>query len=110
MSIINAAVMSARTVEDKFKGNIDNIPKFLFSGDSHVDEPVDLWASLPKDQQDVLPKLVNWDPAKRPAGGLDPKIRLEHMDIDGVAGEILYPTIGLRAFAALRTEYLLYGP
>jgi predicted TIM-barrel fold metal-dependent hydrolase len=100
MSTINAAVMSARTVEEKFKGNIDNIPKFLFSGDSHVDEPVDLWASLPKDQQDALPKLVNWDPAKRPAGGLDPKIRLEHMDLDGVAGEILYPTMGLRAFAA----------
>ena len=97
---INAAVMSARTVEDKFSAKANNIPKLLVSADSHVDEPVDLWKSLPQEYQDKLPKLVTWDNSKRPAGGLDPKIRIEHMDLDGVSAEVLYPTMVLRAFVA----------
>ncbi|HEY4134045.1 MAG TPA: amidohydrolase family protein [Alphaproteobacteria bacterium] len=98
---INAAIMSARTVEDKYAAAAETkVPKLLVSADSHVDEPIALWDSLPADQREQLPKLVTWDNSKRAAGGLDPKIRIEHMDLDGVSAEVLYPTITLRAFAA----------
>jgi predicted TIM-barrel fold metal-dependent hydrolase len=91
--------MSARTVEQDYVQKAKAIPSFLFSADSHVDEPTDLWDALPADVREVLPKLGAYAKDKRPAGGLDPKIRLEHMDLDGVSAEILYPTTTLRVFA-----------
>jgi len=101
MSTVNAAIMSARVVEEKFaEAAKTKVPKLIVSADSHVDEPIDLWKHLSADEQSKLPKLVTWDNNKRPAGGLDPKIRIEHMDLDGVAAEVLYPTIVLRAFTA----------
>jgi predicted TIM-barrel fold metal-dependent hydrolase len=91
--------MSARTVDASFQQKAQAIPSFLVSADSHIDEPVTLWDELPEDMRAQLPKLGNYPKDKRPAGGLDPKVRIEHMDLDGVAAEVLYPTTALRAFA-----------
>jgi len=92
--------MSARTVTDpSLLQKAKAIPKLLVSADSHVDEPANLWDELSADMRAELPKLANYNKDMRPAGGLDPKIRLEHMDLDGVTAEILYPTTTLRVFA-----------
>jgi predicted TIM-barrel fold metal-dependent hydrolase len=91
--------LSARTVDQTFKTKAADIPTLLVSADSHVDEDPKLWNSLPAHMQEELPKITAWTPDKRPQGGNDPKVRLEHMDLDGVTAEILYPTATLRAFA-----------
>jgi len=95
-----AKELSARDIEQEFHDAAANIPPLLVSSDSHVDEPADLWNALPANLRDDLPKIPAWTPDKRPEGGNDPKIRIEHMDLDGVAAEILYPTALLRAFRA----------
>jgi predicted TIM-barrel fold metal-dependent hydrolase len=93
-----AADLSARNIEQVFIDKAAHIPDLLVSSDSHVDEPADLWSELPADLREQLPVIPAWSKDKRPQGGLDPKIRIEHMDLDGVAAEILYPTTTLRAF------------
>ncbi len=90
--------MSARYADDDMKAAADKIPSLLISADSHVDEPIDLWDGLPADLLEHIPIRKPFPEGTRPAGGLDPKIRIEHMDLDGVAAEILYPTAGLRLF------------
>lgn len=92
--------MSARTADAKFAEKAKSLPDLIVSADSHVDEPVTLWDGLPSHIKDKLPQLVSYPPDKRPQGGLDPKQRLIDMDRDGVAAEVLYPTMTLRAFAA----------
>jgi predicted TIM-barrel fold metal-dependent hydrolase len=92
--------LSIRTIEKKFHEAAAEIPPLLISSDSHVDEPADLWKSLPQTFSDDLPIIPDWPAEKRPQGGKDPKVRIEHMDLDGVAAEILYPTALLRAFRA----------
>jgi predicted TIM-barrel fold metal-dependent hydrolase len=92
--------LSARTIEQTFVQKAAAIPRLLVSADSHVDEDPNLWSGLSEDIRAQLPKITSWTKDKRPEGGLDPKIRIEHMDLDGVAAEILYPTATLRAFAA----------
>ena len=91
--------LSIRTIEKKFHEAAAEIPPLLISSDSHVDEPADLWKSLPQTFSDDLPIIPNWPADKRPQGGKDPKVRIEHMDLDGVAAEILYPTALLRALS-----------
>jgi predicted TIM-barrel fold metal-dependent hydrolase len=91
--------MSSRTIEKTFADKAIAIPSLLVSADAHIDEPVDLWNELPGDVRAQLPKLGR-PSGSRPQGGLDPKIRLQHMDQDGVAADILYPTAMLRAFTA----------
>jgi predicted TIM-barrel fold metal-dependent hydrolase len=87
--------MSARTIVAD-EAQLARIPKFLVSADSHVDEPFDLWDSLPKRITDQLPFR---SPLKdRPKGGMDPKARIGDMDLDGVAAEVLYPTASLKHF------------
>ncbi|MFM7087898.1 MAG: amidohydrolase family protein [Cyanobium sp.] len=72
----------------------------LFSADSHVLEPVDLW------QQHLDPALVEALPPMprkgfdRHPGATDPHDRPAAMAADGVWGEILYPTLALHLFAA----------
>ena len=71
MSTINAAIMSARVVDEKFADAAKTkVPQLIVSADSHVDDPIDLWKHLSADEQSKLSKLVNWDNNKRPAGGL----------------------------------------
>lgn len=95
-----AAELSARTIEETFHRKAAEIPELLVSADSHVDEPPTLWDGLPEDLRDQLPAIIDWPEDRRPQGGLHPDVRIEHMDLDGVAAEILYPTSTLRAFRA----------
>jgi len=90
--------MSARYVDENMKAAAEKIPSLIISADSHVDEPLDLWAGLAPSLREHIPVRKPFPEGTRPAGGLDPKIRIEHMDLDGVAAEILYPTAGLRLF------------
>ncbi|HLH26672.1 MAG TPA: amidohydrolase family protein [Chloroflexota bacterium] len=77
--------------------------EILVSGDSHVTEAPDFWAThLPgqfRDQAPVFGGRPNDAKAKdgRP-GGSDPHARLEEMQVDGVSAEVLYPTYALRLF------------
>src|SRR5437868_13203506 len=90
--------MSSRTIDKSFAQKAQSIPSLLISADAHIDEPVTLWDALPAEMRAQLPKLGR-PKDERPQGGLDPKIRLEHMDQDGVTADIIYPTATLRAFA-----------
>lgn len=67
----------------------------LVSADSHVIEPVAVWDGL-------LPPSFWPDGGAvyqgRP-GGHDPVARIEEMAVDGVAREVLYPSLGLKLFA-----------
>jgi predicted TIM-barrel fold metal-dependent hydrolase len=92
----------------------------LISGDSHVEEPRFLWYdALPADLRERAPKTIrqsrdgNWElvqhdqPAELAAGEelraedahrlavAQPEARLRAMRQDGIAGECIYPTIGL---------------
>ena len=67
----------------------------LFSSDSHVMEPVEIWDGL------LTPsfwKITRDELAPHP-GGSDPHARIDAMSVDGVCGEVLYPTYGLTLFA-----------
>lgn len=90
--------MSARTIDAEYIAAADKIPSFIVSADSHVDEPLDLWDGLPGDIRAQIPNRQPFEEGTRPKGGLDPKIRIEHMDLDGVAAEVLYPTAALKLF------------
>ncbi len=96
--VTKAEDLSARNIEQVFIDEAAKLPDLLVSSDSHVDEPVDLWKDLPADVREQLPPIPAWTPETRAAGGLDPKIRIEHMDLDNVTAEVLYPTATLRAF------------
>lgn len=64
----------------------------LFSADSHVIEPADLWRGvLPDDFWGTTPR------SDKP-GGTDPALRCGEMAQDGVVAEVLYATLGLRVF------------
>lgn len=92
--------------------------RFLISADSHVFEPVDLW-------QDQLPDHLRERAPRREVkgekyvivcegmppryygqvgqetggvGGFDLDARLRDLEVDGVSGEVIYPTIGLFLF------------
>src|SRR5271154_4779912 len=64
----------------------------LFSADSHIIEPSDLWKGvLPADFWGTTPRTDK-------AGGMDPALRCGEMEQDGVVAEVLYATLGLRVF------------
>ena len=94
--------MSARYIDPKLKDAAESIPSLIISADSHIDEPLDLWSNLSNDLKKHLPQRLPFPEGTRPLGGVDPKIRIEHMDLDGVAAEIIYPTATLRLFAKPR--------
>ncbi len=83
--------MSARYATDEMKKAGEKVPQFIVSADSHVDEPPDLFDELPSEIRDKIerPKIML---ENRPKGGIDPKVRIEHMELDGLAAEVLYPT------------------
>lgn len=72
--------------------------EFLFSADSHVIEPRDLWATqLPPGMQKKVPPMTGGGPYL--PGGQEPQQRVREMKEDGVSAEVLYPTFGGRLFA-----------
>ena len=87
--------MSARRI-DKSHFAADAIPTLLVSADSHVDEPFDLWDGLPARILDKMPKRRPLE--NRPAGGMDPKLRIPDMDRDGIAAEIIYPSACMKFY------------
>ena len=68
----------------------------IVSADSHIMEPADLWEkNLPASLKGKYPKYpARNSPGEKP-GGWDPKARLADQDKDGVAAEIIYPTVGM---------------
>ncbi len=74
------------------------IPSYIIPADGHACEPDSLWKALPADIQANMPVIHRG--AKRPEGGTIPKLRLEDMDKDGIAAEVLYPDTGLNLFRA----------
>ena len=79
-----------------------SIEEVMISADSHVMEAPDLWAKrLPKVFREQAPQFpvhkVGQGFQAQP-GGWDPKERLNEMAVDGVSGEILYPTLGLHLY------------
>jgi len=78
-----------------------NDQSVIISADSHVTEPVDLWATrVPAPHREQAPRF---DPPRigdgfGVAGGNDPRERIKEMEIDGVSAEVLYPTLGLKLF------------
>jgi predicted TIM-barrel fold metal-dependent hydrolase len=87
--------LSARRI-DQSKLDTDSLPPLLVSADSHVDEPMDLWKGVKSSLRDQMPPRR---PMKgRPAGAMDPKLRVADMELDGVAAEILYPSACLWCF------------
>lgn len=98
----------------------------LISADSHVFEPLDLWATrLPARFRGDAPrhqtangrtvismggKVVfslrqeEGEPPDPNRGGADLEVRAKDMEIDGVVGEVIYPTIGLFIYAITDRE------
>ena len=71
----------------------------LFSSDSHVIEPAGLWQDrLPAEFRDVAPTFGGQRGGDKPGAMVGEK-RVEEMAADGVSGEFLYPTHGLRALS-----------
>ena len=76
----------------------------LISADSHILEPVDLWArQMPANLRSEIPEFARQAAGNKP-GGTDPRERVTEMASDGVSGEFLYPTLGLRLFAVENQE------
>ncbi len=68
----------------------------MLSADSHVIESLDLWDGLIPDS--YWSPSVKQDAGHHP-GGQDPHARVGEMEVDGVSGEVLYPTFGLSIYA-----------
>lgn len=93
MSILSTSVKGA---------GVPAATEAIVSADSHVMEPHDLWVErLPSKWAEAAPRF----PAPRTGegfqhhpGGSDPSERVKEMSVDGVSGEVLYPTLGLRLF------------
>lgn len=73
--------------------------ELLISADSHVIEDPQLWKKrLPRSFQDrapVFPELKVGGQFQARMGGHDPKKRVSEMAVDGVSGEVLYPSFCL---------------
>jgi len=87
-----ATITQAGTVQDILA------TEAIVSSDSHIMEPPDLWEKrLPAALADKLPKFG--PRGGKNSGGGDPTLRVQEMATDGVSGEVLYHTLGLRLFA-----------
>jgi len=75
---------------------------YLISADSHVMEDPELWSKrLParwRADAPVFPTVEVGQGFQGHEGGKDPALRVEEMAVDGVAQEILFPTLGLGLF------------
>src|SRR5712691_9714784 len=76
--------------------------ELLISADSHVVEDPHFWEQrLPascKDQAPVFPDREVGGPFQAHPGGWDPNERVKEMAVDGVSGEVLYPSFALDLF------------
>ncbi len=73
--------------------------EILISSDSHVIEPEGLWKKqLPKAFQDRAPGFGGRRKNDHP-GAMDKRQRVKEMAADGVSGEVLYPTHGLKVLS-----------
>jgi len=76
--------------------------ELLISADSHIVEDPHFWESrLPasfKDQAPVFPDREVGGPFQAHPGGWDPNERVKEMAVDGVSGEVLYPSFALDLF------------
>src|SRR3990172_11455547 len=93
--------MSMSVHERTYGRPVDVIPNAilsepLFSADSHVIEPAKLWErELPEKFRDRAPGFGGRRPNDNP-GAMEKTERVKEMAADGVIGEVLYPTHGLR--------------
>ncbi len=70
----------------------------LISADSHVIEPEDLWLKqLPSSLRDQAPRYPK-HPFQAHEGGSNPVARIKEMAMDGVSGEVLYPSLTMDQF------------
>jgi predicted TIM-barrel fold metal-dependent hydrolase len=76
--------------------------ELLISADSHVVEDPHLWEiRLPaafKDRAPVFPEREVGGLFQAHAGGWDPHERVKEMAVDGVSGEVLYPSFAMNLF------------
>lgn len=91
--------MSARDIDAKHRAAAAKIPSYIISADSHVDEPTNMFDELPQAIREKI-KRPNLMRENRPKGGMDPKLRIKDMELDGITAEVLYPTFTLGLFAA----------
>src|SRR6266852_4008892 len=101
------------------------VPALILSSDSHVFEPPDLWTTrIDAAFRDRAPRMQRIDGADQlvveapetisgqgrfedvPRGGYDPDQHLKDMELDGVAGEVLYPSQGLFYFRVTDTPLM----
>ena len=76
--------------------------ELLISADSHVIEDSHFWKNrLPaafKDQAPVFPDREVGGSFQAHPGGWDPNERVKEMAVDGVSGEVLYPSFAMNLF------------
>jgi len=78
---------------------MNNASKLLISADSHVIEPSDLWKTrLPPSLRDRAPVYKEKTVFQGREGGTNPVARMKEMAMDGVSGEVLYPSLTLDQF------------
>src|SRR6266540_2566656 len=89
----------------------------LLSADSHIVEPADLWLMrMDKKWRDKAPRIAALDETgdyividglrPRPLAFEGPMADLKAQDLDSVAGEIIYPGVGLTLVRAPDADYL----
>lgn len=72
--------------------------ELMISADSHVIEPANLWEeNLPQSFRGAAPHYPS-HPFQAHQGGTDPVARVNEMAMDGVSGEVLYPSLTLDQF------------
>ncbi len=89
-----------RTFGQETPGNT-TVDEVLFSSDSHVIEPKGLWQrELPTTLRDQAPDFGGGRPddVKNP-GATEKAERINEMAADGISGEVLYPTWGLKVMS-----------
>ncbi len=76
--------------------------ELLISADSHIIEDPHFWENrLPaafKDQAPVFPDREVGGSFQAHPGGWDPNERVKEMAVDGVSGEVLYPSFAMNLF------------
>src|SRR5262249_23707112 len=76
--------------------------ELLISADSHIVEDPHFWENrLPaalKDQAPVFPEREVGGLFQAHPGGWDPHERVKEMAVDGVSGEVLYPSFAMNLF------------